>query len=62
LTLLQFGCRIWEKDRSEQRKAVRVQLPREDLMRSGNLDDLAQVHDRDPVAYLFDSSEVMRYE
>ena len=50
------------RDRREQRLRVRVQRPREQVGRVGELDDLAEVHHGDAVGDVADDGEVVRDE
>ena len=50
------------RHRREQRVRVRVPRAREELVGRRDLDDLAEVHDGDPVAHVADDREVVRDE
>ena len=54
--LLGVGQRLEQVDR------VRMQRPREELLRVGHLDDLARVHQRDAMRHLRDDREIVRDE
>ncbi len=48
--------------RREECLRVRVQRPQEEILRGGELDDLAEIHHRDPVGDVADDGEVVRDE
>src|SRR5690606_26226421 len=50
---------IWYRHGLHERRGVRVKRAPEQVVGGGKLDDLADVHDRDAVAYVLDDAEVV---
>ena len=54
--------RVRDRDGRQQRLRVRHDRPRVELVGRRELDDLAEVHHRDPVAHVANDAEVVRNE
>ncbi|MBW8896489.1 MAG: ABC transporter ATP-binding protein [Acidobacteria bacterium] len=56
------GCRIWHRNRRQQRARVRMRGSREDRFRFSHLHNLSQVHHRYPAANVTHQPEIVRDE